>query len=101
MRTTVGALMAAAIAAVLFGASSFAQPSGEPQFKPYPAPRITESQWNAYFERVKAAHGASMWRRPDLHLVGFHASGGIAYAFTQPGHPAHPAWIARRPVEQG
>ncbi len=40
---------------------------------------------------------------PHLHLVVFNSDrpGGILYAFTQPGHAAHPAWIARRLVQTG
>ena len=38
----------------------------------------------------------------DQRLVVFHDNiGAVAYAFTQPGHAAHPAWIARKPVQTG
>ena len=81
---------------LLFGASAaFAT-----EFKPFPTARVTASQWNTYFEQVKAAHAASMQEVREQHLVTFQDSENlIMYAFTQPGHPAHPAWIARRFVQ--
>lgn len=44
-----------------------------------------------------------LWRQrtqvPDLKIVTYDdAAGGAAYAFTEHGHPAHPAWISRRIV---
>jgi hypothetical protein len=68
------------------------------EFKPYPTAKITESQWKAYFDEVRAAHGASMQEFRDQRLVVFHdgTTAVASYAFTQPGHPAHPAWVARR-----
>ena len=69
------------------------------EYKPYATPRVTEEQWTAYFQEVKAAHGTSIQEIRDQHLVVFHG-GGVSYAFTQPGHPAHPAWITRRIVEK-
>lgn len=70
-------------------------------FKPHPTANISEPQWAAYFTLVKAAHGKSMQRFPDLHLLVFEDGAGAFYAFTQPGHPAHPAWITRKLVEKG
>ena len=93
-----------AFVVALFGASGRAQNSNaELEFQPYPNPHITESHWTAYFAKVKAARGAAMKAYPDLHLVTFDSDrpGGILFAFTQPGHPAHPAWIARRLVQTG
>ena len=70
------------------------------EFKPFPTARVTDGQWKAYYEQVKAAHGASMRDVRDQHLVTFQDNTNlIMYAFTQPGHPAHPAWIARRFVQ--
>ena len=70
----------------------------KPEFQPYPTPRITESQWKTYYDQVKAAYGASMQEFAGQRLVAFNGD-SVAYAFTLPGHPAHPAWIARRPVQ--
>jgi hypothetical protein len=69
----------------------------KPEFQPYPTPRITESQWKTYYDQVKAAYGGSMQEFAGQRLVAFNGD-TVAYAFTMPGHPAHPAWIARRPV---
>jgi hypothetical protein len=66
------------------------------EFKPHPTANISEPQWVAYFALVKTAHGKSMQRFPDIHLVVFEDGAGAYYAFTQPGHPAHPAWITRK-----
>jgi hypothetical protein len=68
------------------------------EFKPHPSARITQAQWQSYYDEVRAAHGASAKEFPDQHLVVFQAATDIivGYAFTQPGHPAHPAWVARK-----
>ena len=72
------------------------------EFKPYPTQKITEAQWEEYLGHVKAAYGASMQELRDQHLVVFHDNvTAISYAFTALGHPAHPAWIARRIVQEG
>ena len=72
------------------------------EFKPHPTAQITESQWTAYYEQVKAAHGATMEEYRSEHLVVFHDTAArTSYAFTQTGHTAHPAWIARKVVQDG
>jgi len=72
------------------------------EFKPYPNQRITEAQWKSYFEEIKSAYGASMQTVSEQRLVVFSdKTNGATYAFTAPGHPAHPAWIARRVVQNG
>jgi hypothetical protein len=72
------------------------------EFKPHVNPQITEGQWTAYYEQVKAAHGATMEEYRGEHLVVFNdAVARTSYAFTQAGHAAHPAWIARKVVQEG
>jgi hypothetical protein len=72
------------------------------EFKPHPTARINESQWTSYFEQVRAAHGNSAQTFADLNLIVFHDDVTVtSYAFTQPGHPAHPAWVTRRIVKAG
>jgi hypothetical protein len=67
------------------------------EFRPHPRERITEAQWRDYFAQVRAAHAGSMQELKEHRLVTFHDSATVtSYAFTQPGHPAHPAWITRR-----
>ena len=71
-------------------------------FKPYPNPKITPAQWQAYFDEVKAKHGESMQMRFAERLLLFNDKNtGTSYAFTQPEHPAYPAWVARTTVRDG
>lgn len=87
-----------AVFAVLasFAAVAFAQ-----EFKPYPQARISAEQWQSYFDLVRKSHGKSERSFPDQRLVVFEDPAQYSsYAFTQPGHPAHPAWITRKVVEQ-
>jgi hypothetical protein len=72
------------------------------EFKPHPTAQVTESQWTAYYDEVKAAHGGSIQEFPDEKLVVFQDNvSATSYAFTQPGHPAHPAWVTRKIVQEG
>jgi hypothetical protein len=71
------------------------------EYMPFPAARITETQWKSYFEEVNKTHGNSKRDFPSEHLVVFEDHKALMFwAFTKPGHPAHPAWITRRIVEQ-
>ena len=71
------------------------------EYMPFPEARITEAQWKTYFEEVKKTHGNSKRDFPDEHLVVYEdRKVGMFWAFTTPGHPAHPAWITRRIVKQ-
>jgi hypothetical protein len=72
------------------------------EFKPYPGGKITEPQWADYFAQVKASFGATMQELRDQRLVLFQdKTTATNYAFTAPGHPAYPAWIARRIMQEG
>jgi hypothetical protein len=104
VRSLVKTFIGLTFVVALFGASGQTQNSNaELEFQPYPDAHITAAQWTAYFDKVKAARGAAMKTYADLHLVTFDSDrpGGILFAFTQPGHPAHPAWVARRLVQTG
>jgi hypothetical protein len=69
-------------------------------FKPYPRAQITPEQWQSYFAQVQAKHRQSERTFPNEHLVVYEDRGSqLSWAFTTPGHPAHPAWVTRRPVE--
>ena len=85
---------------VMLFAAALCSVANAQEFKPYPSPRITEAQWSSYYREVKDKHGASMQQLGAERLIVFsdYAS-QTSYAFTQPGHPAHPAWIARQVVE--
>src|ERR1041385_7283068 len=73
------------------------RPAAAIEFKPHPTAHITEAQWSAYFDEVKAALGGSAQELREHKLIVFHDNATVtSYAFTQPGHPAHPAWITRR-----
>jgi hypothetical protein len=72
------------------------------EFKPYPVAQITPAQWTGYYDQVRSAHGASRQEFPAERLVVFHDNAtATSYAFTQPGHAAHPAWITRKIVQHG
>ena len=63
---------------------------------PYPRARITSDEWQHYFSEVSSKHAASRREFPAEHLVVFEDRATYtAYAFTQPGHAAHPSWITR------
>jgi hypothetical protein len=67
------------------------------QFKPFPRANITVAQWRAYYEEVSAKHSANVQNVDAEKLIVFHdPESKTFYAFTQPGHLAHPAWIARK-----
>jgi hypothetical protein len=72
------------------------------EFKPYRNEAITARQWEDYFGQVKAAFGASVQELSDQQLILFDDKAtATTYAFTKPGHPAHPAWVTRRIVQEG
>ena len=69
-------------------------------FRPFPHARITVAQWAAYFAEVSAKVGTTVRLSPDKLLLGISDSATHThYVFTRPGHPAHPAWIARHLLE--
>lgn len=69
------------------------------EFRPYPQPRVTQDQWQTYFDEVRGKYIASARQAPNQLLVAFDDGKVTQYVFTQPGHPAHPSWITRRLVE--
>jgi hypothetical protein len=72
------------------------------EFKPYPRANITEAQWLEYFDEVRAKHGATVQDVEDQKLLVFTDKATTTiYGFTKPGHPAHPAWVARKPEQHG
>ena len=69
------------------------------EYMPYPGARITSAQWQQYFYEVSSKHAASRREFPAEHLVVFEDRATYtAYAFTQPGHAAHPSWITRHVI---
>jgi hypothetical protein len=72
------------------------------EFQPYPAPRITVEQWASYLESIRSKLDATVEIFPDKHIVVFFDQPARThYIFTTKEHPAHPAWITRRIVEEG
>jgi hypothetical protein len=81
--------------------ASFAAIALAQEFKPHAVAKISEQQWRDYFDLVKKSHGKSERSFPGQKLVVFEDPAQYSsYAFTQPGHPAHPAWITRKVVER-
>lgn len=66
-------------------------------YMPYPEAHITAAQWETYRDLVQDAYKASLRRFPEENLEVLHsADNKLHFAFTTPGHPAHPAWLTRR-----
>ncbi|HZZ93303.1 MAG TPA: hypothetical protein VFE23_12135 [Usitatibacter sp.] len=72
------------------------------EFRPHAQARITPAQWQAYLDEVKSKHGGTEQQFREEHLVLYNdAKSLMSWAFTTPGHPAHPAWVTRQPVTDG
>jgi hypothetical protein len=70
------------------------------EFSPYPDSKITVAQWQTYLDLVREKLGASKRTLAAQHLETYtDQATRTVYTFTQPGHPAHPAWITLRIVE--
>lgn len=70
------------------------------EYRPYAQPRISEAQWQSYFDEVRSKYGGTAKIAPNQPLIIFDDGVSTLYAFTQPGHAAHPSWIARKVVER-
>jgi hypothetical protein len=69
------------------------------EFMPYPAAKISNEEWQAFYERARSSLGHTQRTYTEQNMVVFLDSfNGHHYAFTLPGHAAHPSWIARRIV---
>jgi len=70
-------------------------------YKPYPEANVTTDQWQEYFDIIVTEFGDTRDEIPEARLVLFtDEASSTFYAFTLDDHPAHPAWITRRLVEQ-
>ena len=70
-------------------------------YNPYQDSKITLQQWQAYYELVQQEFGETREELSRALLVLFEdAASSTYYAFTLPGHPAHPAWITRKLVDE-
>ena len=72
------------------------------EFHPYADAKISVAEWQSYLDDVRSKLAASERTFPEDHLTVFEdAPRQTYYAFTTAGHPAHPAWVARRVYRQG
>ena len=70
-------------------------------WKPYADAKVTAEQWQDYFDSVVAAFGDTRDEIAEARLVLFTDEvTSTFYAFTLEDHPAHPAWVTRKLVEQ-
>ena len=70
-------------------------------WKPYPEAQITAEQWQEYFDTVVAEFGDTRDEIAEARLILFtDEATSTFYAFTAEDHPAYPAWITRKLVEQ-
>lgn len=70
-------------------------------WKPYPEAQVTAEQWQEYFDIVVAEFGETRDEIAEARLILFTDElNSTFYAFTADDHPAHPAWITRKLVEQ-
>jgi hypothetical protein len=85
----------------LLAAAGLAGPASAQEFKPFPRANISATQWSAYFDEVRTKHGSNVQDIDDQKLVVYtDPATTTLYAFTKPGHPAHPAWITRKPEQR-
>lgn len=90
-------IMNPAFTVVLFFAATVTYAA---EYMPYPEAKVTKEQWQSYAEEVSREFQASERRYPDQRLTTYSDDASrMSFAFTMPGHPAHPAWITRQVVE--
>ena len=70
------------------------------EFKPYGDAQISFAQWRDYQGRVvdRFADGQKVFAEQQM-VIYTDSDNTVQYAFTLAGHPAHPAWITRRVIE--
>jgi hypothetical protein len=72
------------------------------QFRPYTEPKISEAQWQSYYQEVSTNFAKTLRDLASENLqLFFNEATFVTYTFTKPGHPAHPAWITRLVVAAG
>ena len=88
------------VTAILLSASALAYGVDDKLYMPFPEAQISVIQWTDYHRLVMDSYGASLRQFPDEHLEVLHSTDNkLHFAFTTPGHPAHPAWVTRRASE--
>ena len=82
-------------------ASFVAMPVQAQDFQPYPQPKVTPEQYQAYSEEVRLALGSTAEILREENVIVFSdLRTRTFYVFTTKNHPAHPAWITRQMVEE-
>ena len=67
------------------------------EFMPYPIANITLDEWQTFYSKARESLSHSQRTYRDQKMVIFTDKiNGHHYAFTLPGHNAHPSWIVRR-----
>lgn len=70
-------------------------------YNPYEDSKVTLEQWQTYYDLVQYEFGETRQELSRALLVLFEdTASSTYYAFTLPGHPAHPAWITRQLVDE-
>jgi hypothetical protein len=70
---------------------------GALDFMPYPTAKITYDQWQTFHRKTRDSLGHTQRTYRERNMVVFVDNfNGHHYAFTLPGHAAHPSWIVRR-----
>jgi hypothetical protein len=78
-----------------------AAPLSAQEYQPYPQPKVTIEQWQAYLNSVRESLEPTAEIYKDKHIVAFqNPDTRTFYIFTTKDHPAHPAWVTRQLVEQ-
>ena len=85
------------LASIVIACMLLVGPGSAQEYQSYPEARITISQSRSYFEQVKSKFGDTE-THPSANLVEF-SSSDTFYIFTEPGHPAHPAWVTQQIVK--
>ncbi len=68
---------------------------------PYPIANITQEEWQTFYSKAREnlSHSQRTYRHQKM-VVFIDKFNGHHYAFTLPGHTAHPSWIVRRIINQ-
>ena len=85
------------VSAALFVLSITARAAEPVAYAPFAEAKVSPAQVEQYRTAVHKAFGSSLRAFPAEHLEVLHSPDLVLhFAFTTPGHPAHPAWITRR-----
>ena len=96
-----GSVPRSAAWALFLVAGTFAETGLAQEFQPYSTPQVTAEQWTRYAEEVRQNFGSTAQVVKEENVIVFSDQRTRTFwVFTTKDHPAHPAWITRRMVEQ-